>query len=231
MATEYSVQLILEFACAAQRTNHGYLKGSMSVFDTEGKFLFLKHDNKTLIRYALGVDAFSNAEQEFRPAKLFIEPCDKELAEEIRSYYKRLMFSAIKGDNEFQSEVFSLLMTETMNSSKIGYIASLPSVYKRDVEKSTINKMLSKADNVALGEVGTVVLDKDCEILKVTPSKNFDASNITAIIDNRIVSWMSSNKEIKTGPAVIVKAKIKQIAENWICKKTETRLHYVKVAQ
>jgi hypothetical protein len=231
MAAEYPVQLVLEFACAAQRTNNGYLKSSESVFDAEGRFLFLKHDNKSLVRFALGIDKYSNTEQEFRPMQLFIEDTDKELADEIRNYYKRLMFAAVKGDNDFQTEIFSLLMTETMPGNKIGWIASLPSAYARDSNKNRIDKFLKNADSAVLAEVGEVVLDKDCEVLKVSASKNFDADNILAIIDNKIVSWMTSKKDIKPGPAVIVKAKVKQHTENWQCGKIETRLNYVKVAQ
>jgi hypothetical protein len=231
MAAEFPVQLVLEFACSAYRTNNGYLKSSESVFDAEERFLFLKHDNKSLIRYALGIDKYSNTEQEFRPMQLFIEDTDKELADEIRSFYKRLMFAAVKGDNDFQTEIFSLLMTETMSSNKIGWIASLPSVYEKDSNKNRIDKFLKKADSAVLADIGEVVLDKDCEVLRVSASKNFDADNILAIIDNKIVSWMTSKKDVKTGPAVIVKAKVKQHTENWQCGKIETRLNYVKVAQ
>jgi hypothetical protein len=230
VTTEYSVQLVLELACAAQRTNGSYLKSSESVFGNEGQFLFLKHDNKTLIRHALGIDKYSNTEQEFRPMQLFVEDSDKEFANEIRSYYRRLMFSAVKGDNDFQTEVFSLLMTENMPGNKIGWIASLPSVYSRDVEKNRIEKALKNAVSEPLSNIGEVILDRDCEILQVKRSKNFDAYNVLAIIDNKVVSWMS-NKEIKIGPAVIVKAKVKQHAANWQTGKTETRLNYVKIAQ
>lgn len=230
VANEYPVQKVLELACAAQRTNHAYIKQAEYVYDDEGKFRFVKHDNKALIRHALGVDRYSTTEQEFKPAQLFVEDQDKELAEEIRGYYKRLMFAAVKGDNDFQTEIFSLLMTEEMPGNKIGWIASLPSVYSRDLDKNKVEKAFRKADNESLADVGEVLLDKDCEILQVKRSKNFDAWNILAIIDNKIVSWMS-NKESKVGPAVIIKAKVKQHVENWSCKKIETRLNYVKVAQ
>lgn len=230
MSAEFSVQKVLELACAAQRTNKAYIKTAEYVHDTEGKFLYVKHDNKTLIRYALGIDKYNNAEQEFRPMSIALETQDAELSEEIRSYYKRLMFSAVKGDNEFQTEIFSLLMTEHMPANKIGFIACLPSVYVRDMGKTKLERVFRQVDSMALGEVGDMLLDKDCEILQVNRSKNFDAWNILAIIDNKIASWMN-NKEPKLGPAVIIKAKVKQHAENWLCKKTETRLNYVKIAQ
>ncbi len=230
VANEFPVQKILELACAAQRTNQSYIKQAEYKYDDEGKFLFVKHENKTLIRHALGIDKYSNTEQEFRPMQLFIEDCDKELADEIRNYYRRLMFAAVKGDNDFQTEVFSLLMTEDMSTNKIGYIASLPSVYHRDVIKNKIEKEFRKADDAYLADVNEVLLDKDCEILQVRRSKNFDAWNVGAIIDNKIVSWMTS-KEVFVGPAVIAKAKVKEHTQNWNCKKSETRLNYVKVAQ
>lgn len=230
VSAELPVQKVLELACAAQRTNKAYIKIAEYIHDTEGKFLYVKHDNKTLIRHALGVDQYSNAEQEFKPMQLFLEQQDKDLADEIRNYYKRLMFAAIKADNEFQTEIFSLLMTEEMPPNKIGFIACLPSVYVRDMGKTKLERAFRQVDNSALGEVGDMLLDKDCEILQVNRSKNFDAWNILAIIDNKIVSWMG-NKEPQVGPAVVIKAKIKQHAENWLCKKIETRLNYVKIAQ
>jgi len=230
VSAEFPVQKVLELACAAQRTNKAYIKTAEYVHDNQGKFLFVKHDNKTLIRHALGIDKYDKAEQEFRPMSLALETQDAELSDEIRNYYKRLMFSAVKGDNEFQTEVFSLLMTEHMPSYKIGFIACLPSVYARDVSKNKLEKMFRVADNAGLAEIGDMLLDKDCEVLQVNRSKNFDAWNILAIIDNKIVSWMS-NKEPRVGPAVVIKAKVKQHAENWLCKKIETRLNYVKIAQ
>ena len=226
----YPVQKVLELACSAQRTNQAYLKQAEYKYDDEGKFLFVKHDNKSLIRHALGIDKYSNTEQEFKPMLLFVEDTDKALAEDIRKYYRRLMFAAVKGDNDYQTEVFSLLMAEEMPANRIGYIASLPSVYHRDVIKNKIEKAFKNADEAYLAEVGEVILDKDCEILQVKRSKNFDAWNVGAIIDNKIVSWMSS-KEVFVGPAVVIKAKVKEQTKNWNCHKSETRLNYVKVAQ
>lgn len=231
MADEIPVQKVLLLSCSAQRLNKQYLKEDESVYDDEGKFLYIKHSNKTLIRYALALDQIDNSVVEpGRCSQLTIEDCDKELAEKIRNYYRRLMFSAIKGDNEFQTEIFSLLMNENMSKNKIGFIASLPSVYDRDVDRNRMKKIFQEADDNFLSEIGAVILNKDCEILQVTRSKNFDAWNVCAIIDNKIVSWMSS-KDVKVGPAVLIKAKTKQHAINWISQKRETRLNYVKVAQ
>jgi hypothetical protein len=229
MAT-YSTQKVLELACAAYRTYGEYVKEPEYKYDSEGKFLFVKHSNKDLVKYALGVLKFSNTEQEFRPFDLFINPEDVVEAEEIRKYFRKLMFSAVKGTNEFETEVNTLLESAEIDDKSIGYIACLPKVYRRDKEKNTIEKKLARCVSEPIAAEGSTILDKDCDILRVKRSTNFDAWNVLAIIDNKIASWMSS-KEVKVGDAVLVKAKVKGIAANYQNGKTETRLNYVKVAQ
>lgn len=230
MTATFPTRRVLELACSAQRTNKDYLKDIQSVYDNEGKFLFVKHSNKSLIRWALGIDRASGMSPEFAPQDIFIEDCDKEQAEEIQKYFRRLMFSAIKGDNEFQTEVNQLLSAEEIPANKIGYMASLPWVWQKDITRNRVDKALKSTETGFLADEGAWVADKDAEILRCDRSKNFDAYNILAIIDNKIVSWMGS-KPVKIGPAVIVKAKIKQHGKNWLTKQDETRLNYVKVAQ
>lgn len=230
MTATFPTRRVLELACAAQRTNKDYLKDLQSVYDSEGKFLFVKHANKSLIRWALGIDRANGMSPEFAPQDIFIEDCDKLQADEIQKYFRRLMFSAIKGDNEFQTEVNQLLSSEDLPANKIGYIASLPWVWQKDVSRNRVDKALRSVDEGFLSDEGTWILDKDAEILKCDRSKNFDAYNILAIIDNKIASWMSS-KSINIGPAVIVKAKVKQHGKNWLTKQDETRLNYVKAVQ
>ena len=229
MSSDFSTQKVLALACAAQRTYGEYIKEARSVFDDEGKFILIKHSNKELVKYALGLNRNSYT-PEYRPIDLITTPEDFEEADRIRQFFKRLMFSAVAGKNDFEIEVNALLESETIPGNKVGYIACLPSVYLREKTKKDLKKSLTECDNEALADAGQSILDKDCEILQVVRSKNFDAWNVLAIIDNKIVSWMTS-KESKVGAAVVVKAKVKGIAENYQTKKTETRLHYVKVAQ
>jgi hypothetical protein len=232
VSTFFDTQKVLELACAAQRINQAYLKQAEYKYNDEGKFLFVKHDNKTLIRYALGIDRNNKFEQEFPPAQLSIEEDDKELTEEIRKYYKRLVFSAVKGDNEFQTEINSILNSDTITSSKIGYIACLPSVYKRDFSRNQISKRIRDLDKHYLDKIDSKILNKDCEILESSQSTNFPGSfNITAIIDNKLVSWFSKN-QLEIGNCIIVKAKIKDHSTHWIHKDQPiTRLNYVKAIQ
>jgi len=230
MAEVYSVQQVLELACAAQRTNQAYIKETESVYTDDGKFVCLKHDNKALIRHALGIEKYANTEQEFRPVDLFLEPQDAELAEEIKSYYRRLMFAAVKGDNEFQTEVNSILNADTMPKNKLGFVACLPSVYARDKIRNDFKRNIKNCEDHYLGEVNSILMDKDCEIIECSRSKNFDAYNINAIIQGVLVSWFAK-QPVTLGPAVVQKAKVKEHRQHWLTKKAETRLNYVKVAQ
>lgn len=230
MSENYPTQRVLELACAAQRVNKEYTKEPVSIFDKEGRFLFVKHSNKNLIRWALGIDRYSGVEKEFAPQDIFIEDCDKEQATEIRKYFRKFMFSAIKGDNEFQTEVNLILNSEEIPANKIGYVGSLPWVWQKDMTKAKTDRALKIADEGYLANEGAWLIDKDAEILRCERSKNFDAFNILAIIDNKIASWMTS-KSVQIGAAVIVKAKVKQHTKHWLVHKDETRLHYVKVAQ
>lgn len=229
-AMTYDVQKVLALSCAAQRTYGLYLKETESIYTADGKFVCIKHPNKELVRYALGIVQYDHTEPEFQPVRVVLMSEDFEEAEKITKYYKRLMFAAVKGDNDFQTEVNSLLESGLMTKDKVGFIACLPSVYLRDLGKNKIDRALRDCLNESLGEVGSSILDRDCEILQVKRSTNFDAHNILAIIDNKIVSWFSKYP-LNLGPCVLVKGKIKGVGENWHTKKVETRLNYVKAAQ
>lgn len=231
MSQTFPTQRVLELACAAQRTNKEYLKESESVFDSEGKFLFIKHDNKSLVKFALGAFKSDNVAPEFAPQTIFINDEDKEMAGEIQKYFKRLMFSAVKGTNEFETEVNAILNSDELPLNKVGYVACLPSVYKRDVARNQIEKRIRTVDRSYLGDAGKQIFDKDCEVLESKRSINFDAFNITAIIDNKMVSWFSKI-DLKLGACVVIKAKVKEHSMHWKHKDINvTRLNYVKAAQ
>ena len=230
MSKEFPLQQVLELACAAQRVNQAYLKEVESVFDSEGKFMYMKHSNKVLVRKALKLNETTNASVEFAPQDIAVEDADRELANEIQKYFKRLMFAAVKGDNEFQMEVNTLLTLAVVPDNKIGFIACLPSVYKRDSANNQIEKRARSADKEYLSAIGSSIFDKDCEILASQRSKNFDAWNVDAIIDNKMVSWFSK-VDMKVGPCVVVKSKVKDHSTHWKYGNPVTRLNFVKAVQ
>jgi hypothetical protein len=228
MDREHPVEIVLQLACAAERQQGGYVKEIESVFASDGQFAFMKQPNKTLIQLALG--ATWSGDPVLRPESLHITSDDIELAKEIKSYFKRLMFAAIAGENEFKTEVNHLLTAGVVPNNRLGFIACLPSVYKRDYAITQTEKRVKTLDEGYLGDIGTTVLDKDCEVLSSKRSKNFDAYNIDAIIDNKMVSWFSKT-DLKLGPCVVVKGKVKDHSTHWKHHNPVTRLNFVKAAQ
>jgi hypothetical protein len=236
-APKYPLQQLLELACAAQRHNKDYIKTVMPVYadpeDTFGskgsKVMYYNYSNRDLMLVTLGEDK-ANWGDIPKPPLLCTNLEDRELATDIQKYFRRLAFSAIQGDNEFQTEVNSLLNSEEVPLNKLGFIACLPSVYKRDYARTQIEKRIKTFDQEYVGLIGDNIFDKDCEILSSQRSKNFDAWNVDAIIENKMVSWMSK-VDLKLGPCVVVKAKVKDHNKHWKHEIPVTRLNYVKAAQ
>jgi len=106
----------------------------------------------------------------------------------------------------------------------------LPSVQARDEAQNKIKKIARTVEEGFLGNPGDRLANLDCEILEVNKSKNYEAWNICAIIDNKMASWMSQTK-LTVGPCVIIKAKVKDNSKHWRHGNDETRLNYVKAAQ
>jgi hypothetical protein len=221
----FPTQQVLELACAAQRVNGEYLKIPEEVYASDGVLMYTKHSNKTLMLYTLD-DKLVIPDTKV----LKIEPEDAVQAEEIKKYYKRLLFVAIDGENEFLTKINSLLSSEEVKENEFGWMACLPSVFIRDFVQNEVKRVARSVDEGYLGKPGDRLVDLDCEILEVIKSKNFDGWNICAIINNKMASWMSQ-VELKRGPCVVVKAKVKDNNKHWKHQNDETRLNYVKAAQ
>jgi len=226
---EYPCKQILELACAAQRVNGSYIKEGEAVYDEEGKFLFMKPSNKSMMLTTLDPLLYKGDPKE-APMPLKVLPEDAELAEQIQSHFRKLMFSAIEGENDFLVNINSILNSESVKLNQFGYVACLPSVFKRDFVQTKVKKAAKSVDEGFLADVDEWVRDLDVEIISSVKSKNFEGFNIDAIIDNKMVSWMAKT-DLKLGPAVLVKGKVKAHNEHWKHKNDVTRLNYVKVAQ
>jgi len=231
---EFPLQTVLELACAAQRVNKTYQKDLEAVHTNgdifDGTVMYYKYPNRQLMLFTLGEDHTQYNENYLKPQLLCTNLDDRELANDIQKYYRRLLFAAIQGDNEFQTEVNALLSKAETPINKFGFIACLPSVYKRDYARNQTEKLVKTLDNEYVGLIGEQIVDRDCEILNSQRSKNFDAWNIDAIIDNKMVSWFSQT-DLKLGPCVVIKGKVKDHNKHWKYSNAVTRLNYVKAAQ
>ena len=222
---EFPTTKVLELACAAQRVNGSYVKESVAVYAEDGVVMYTKYPNKILMMVTLDDKVII---PDVKALKVL--PEDTARAEEILKYYKRLLFAAIEGDSEFLTTINSILGSDVVKENQLGYVACLPSVQARDASHLQVKKAASRVEEGYLGKVGDKLEDLDCEILEVTKSKNFTGWNVCAIINNKMASWMSQI-ELKTGPCVVVKAKVKDHSKHWKHGNDETRLNFVKAAQ
>jgi len=231
MSDLHSVIAVLELACAAQRINQDYAKETTPVYSEDMKVMSYKWANKMLVMTSLYPENYrSVTADEASPPLLKVTDEDRELAQEIKKYFRKLMFSAVKGDNDFHIEVNALLENGEVPTNKFGFIACLPMVYRRDISKKQVDRKLKEIDDDYIGMPGEVIADKDCEILESIRSKHYEAFNILAIIDNKMVSWMAK-VDLKLGSCVIQKAKIKEHSRHWKNQNKVTRLNYVKAFQ
>jgi hypothetical protein len=229
MAKSFPIQTVLDLACAAQRINGDYIREDTPIYTSDNVLVGYKVPNKNLM--LLSLDAINwYADEAHRPALLNVTRADREQAEALQKHFRKYIFEVIEGSNDFKTEINSLLNSEEIPENRFGYLACLPTVFLREVATKKIEKVIKDLDRGYLGNNGETLFDLDCEILESKKSKNFDAYNICAIINNKMVSWMT-NTSLVPGPCVVVKCKIKEQTKNWKYGNDETRLNYVKAAQ
>jgi hypothetical protein len=226
---EYPTHQVLELACAAQRINGAYIKEAETIYAEDGVYMYTKQTNKMQMLCTIEPNIWT-ADPKDAPMPLRVSPEDVVQAEEIQKHFRKFMFGAIDGENEFQTNVNTILTGDTVKQNQFGYVACLPSVYVRDVMQSKVKKAVRSVESGYLGEIGEQLLDLDAEIISSVKSKNFEGYNIDAIINSRMTSWVGKTN-LELGPCVIVKAKIKDYSKHWKHGTDVTRLNYVKAVQ
>ena len=226
---EFPTQQVLELACAAQRVNGAYIKEEAPVYSEDGAFMYLKHTNKIQMLCTLE-PAIWTADPKDAPMPLRVLPEDVTLAEEIRKHFRKFLFSAIEGENDFQTNINTILSSDVVKQNQFGYVACLPSVHVRDIAQTKVKRAAKAVEEGYLGEIGSNLKDLDAEIISSVKSKNFEGYNIDAIIDNKMASWINKTA-LNLGACVIVKAKVKDHTKHWKHQNDVTRLNYVKAAQ
>ena len=226
---EFPTQQVLELACAAQRINGTYIKESVNVFADDNAYMYTNHTNKMMMLCTVNPSNWT-ADPKDAPMPLKVLPEDTLLSEEIKKHFRKFMFSAIEGENDFQTNINTILSGDSVKVNHFGYVACLPSVYVRDLAQNKVKKAARQVEEGVLAEIGSTLKDLDAEIISSVKSKNFEGYNIDAIINNKMVSWMNKT-DLTLGPAVIIKAKVKDCNKHWKHQNDVTRLHYVKAAQ
>jgi hypothetical protein len=226
-ATSFRVEDAVVASCAAYRHNGGYIKQMEPAYEGNTQRGWI-YNNKSIIIATL--NPYNNPD-EFTPAPIELLPEDVEFATEIKNYFRRLIFAAIIGTNEFQTKLFKILEGDTVKANDMAFIACLPTSYNRAKAESRIKKLAAEFDPKNLGTVGSTIFDRDCDILDVSKATTYDGWNVTAIIDNSFLATWSSKHKFVVGNCVVVRANIKDYSTHWLFKVPSARLNYVKAVQ
>ena len=226
---EFPTQQVLELACAAQRINGTYIKESVNVFADDNAYMYTNHTNKMMMLCTVNPSNWT-ADPKDAPMPLKVLPEDTLLSEEIKKHFRKFMFSAIEGENDFQTNINTILSGDSVKVNQFGYVACLPSVYVRDLAQTKVKRAARQVEEGYLADIGSQLKDLDAEIISSVKSKNFEGYNIDAIINNRMASWLNKTN-LNLGACVIVKAKVKDHSKHWKHGNDVTRLNYVKAAQ
>ena len=226
---EFPTQQVLELACAAQRVNGAYIKEAQAVYSDDNVYMYSKQTNKMMMLCTLDPTIWT-ADPKEAPVPLRVQPEDTVQANEIKNHFRKFLFSAIEGENDFQTSINTILSGDTVKQNQFGYVACLPSVHIRDIAQSKVKRAARQVEEGYLADIGSNVKDLDAEIISSVKSKNFEGYNIDAIISNKMASWLNKTV-LALGPCVVVKAKVKDHTKHWKHQNDVTRLNFVKAAQ
>jgi hypothetical protein len=154
---------------------------------------------------------------------------DIDSANAIVQYYRRLTFGVIADNlSDYMQRVFSSTQKPEVNFKDFGILASVPSVYFKEMEKKRIISESKSAVQEYIGTVGGNVLLN----IRYINTRFVDKLNCyahDAITDTgHLVNFLNKSQLGKTGDKQTIKAKVKNHGVNFITKSIETQLNYVK---
>ena len=216
-----STQEALAMACAAQRINGAYLKDTRRFSCEENLTQFA---NKDIVKQHFG---------DYQdPDFVDINPIEEDFEDvDIAQKHFRRYTLGIVGDtlSEFQKDVFDLLSNDTVPFNKLGLLAYVPELVKREVAESKFKKILRMEyrNSVNIANVKDPV-EGVIKILSKFWSEQWESYNYVADYNGSLVSFMNKYDHI-IGERKRLKGKVKAHGKNRNFDVCETRLNYVKL--
>jgi hypothetical protein len=215
------LQEALAVCFAAQRTNGLYLKETIR-FSTEGKAT--RHANKEIVKQHIG----KYKDPDFIDIKTIEE--DYEGVAIAMKHFQRYTMGIIGNTlTPFQQDVFDLLSEETVQFKKLGLLAYVPELVKREVAESKFKKML-RMEYRNSKDIGAPkdMVEGVIKILSKFWSEHWESFNYVADLNGNLVSFMNKIDH-NVGDRKRLKGKVKAHGKNRNFDVNETRLNYCKV--
>jgi len=144
-------------------------------------------------------------------------------------YYRRLTFGVIADNlSDYMQRVFSSTQKPEVNFKDFGILASVPSVYFKEMEKKRIVTESKSAVQEHIGVVGGNIL-LNIRYINTRFIQKLNCYAHDAITDTgHLVNFLNKSALGKTGETQTIRAKVKAHGVNYITQTIETQLNYVK---
>ena len=218
----FKTQDVLAIAFAAYRTNNGYIKDSYRFSEPDNKPIF---SNKEIVKWQL-IPEYRPGD--FQPVRTTAE--DYEAVDVALKHFKRYTMEMLGNNlNDFQKTVFEQIGLDQVEYSKLGLLAYVPELVKREVKENGVKKLLRTEyrDSMYIGAPGDSV-EGVCKIIDSHYSSHYERYAYTADYMGNVVSFWNKF-EIPVGDRRKFKARVKEQAKNRLFAVNETTLNYVKV--
>lgn len=214
---------VLSLACACNRERGFTSVSKVSFAEPTAE---LRWTNKDMLSYILVPEITS---KDFN-ILVKVKPCDLEEAAAIIKYYRRLSFGVLAENiNDYLQRVFYVTQTEQVKFKDFGVIASVPSVYVKEVHGKEILDQIKTTKNEHFG-----TSEQTVELAVIVLETNLVEqigcwSHLAITHDDYLVSFLSKNKLLEPKQIAKIRGKVKKHAQHWKTKVAETQLNYVKV--
>jgi hypothetical protein len=224
MKTTFPVQDVLAVAFAAYRKNGGYVKVAQRFSETNNQTI---HANKDLVKYHFQ-DAANWLPSDYN--KLEVTEADYDAVDVALKHFRRYTLGVIGGQlTGFQEDVFKVVSGDTVDFQKVGLLAYVPELVRREVEDAAFKKLLRTEyrDSQYIGKEKDNV-EGVAKILSRFFSEQWQSYNYVADLTGNLVSFMTKDR-LEVGERKRIKAKIRSQVKNRSFDVNETRLNYVKL--
>jgi len=219
---EFKTQDVMAVAFAVYKLNDGYVKDTYRFSEPENKTLF---SNKDMIKFQFRPEFRPD---DFTPVKTTAE--DYENVDDAMKHFRRYTLGVLGEQlNEFQQNVFDAISSDTVEYSKLGIVAYVPELVKREIKDNAMKKKIRTEyrDSLYIGGVGDSV-EGVCQVLNTHYSTHYERYAYTADYMGNLISFWSKF-EIPEGERRKFRAKVKAHTKNRLFDVNETALNYVKV--
>ena len=222
MSQAIKTQQALAVAFMADRINKGYVKETRR-FSEDVPTVF---SNKEIVKF------YFTEEHNFKPedfVKVIPTDDDFDSVDIAQKHFKRYSMELL-GNNlgDFQKDVFNVISADTVNRNKLGLVAYVPELVRREVKEAKLKKLLriEYRDSQPVGKPGEAIVG-NLKIVDRNWSANWESYNYVADYNGNLVSFMNKLK-FDIDQRFNFKAKVKSHNKKRLFEVNETRINYLR---